>query len=88
MRHHAPLLIALVLSVGVWSCGDDPQSQDPTATATAAAATAPAPPEDVEGIITQLEKDWVAAIQKKDTAALDRILAPISSAPVRPPTHL
>jgi hypothetical protein len=23
-----------------------------------------------------LEKDWVAAIQKKDTAALDRILAP------------
>ena len=76
MRPHALLLIALVLSVGVWSCGDDPQSQDPTATATAAAATAPAPTEDVEGIITQLEKDWVAAIQKKDTAALDRILAP------------
>jgi ketosteroid isomerase-like protein len=29
----------------------------------------------VEGTITQLEKDWVAAIEKKDTATLDRILA-------------
>jgi ketosteroid isomerase-like protein len=76
LRRHALPLIAVVLSLGAWSCGNNPQSDDSiTTTATAAAATAPAPPEDVEGTITQLEKDWVAAIQKKDTVTLDRILA-------------
>jgi ketosteroid isomerase-like protein len=74
MRHQALPLIALVLSLGVWSCANNSKPQEPIATATA--ATAPAPAEDVEGTITQLEKDWVAAIQKKDTATLDRILAP------------
>jgi hypothetical protein len=76
MRCHALPLIALVLSLGVWSCGNSPQSEDSIATtATAAAATAPASTEDVEGTIIQLEKDWVAAIQKKDTVTLDRIFA-------------
>jgi ketosteroid isomerase-like protein len=73
MRHHALPFIALVLSVGVWSCSNTPKAQEPATPA--AAAAAPAPSEDVEGTITQLEKDWVAAIEKKDTATLDRLLA-------------
>jgi ketosteroid isomerase-like protein len=73
MRNHALPLIGLFLTLGVWSCSSSPKAEEPVASATA--ATAPAPTEDVEGTITQLEKDWVAAIQKKDTAALDRILA-------------
>ena len=50
-----------------------------TAPASPPAAPAPAPvaapTEDVEATITQLERDWVAAIMKKDTAAINRLLA-------------
>ena len=41
----------------------------------AAPAIAAAPPEDVAATITQLEKDWVAAIVKKDVATIDALLA-------------
>ena len=73
MRNHALPLIGLVLTLGVWSCSTNPKAEE--AVAPAVAATAPAPTEDVEGTITQLEKDWVAAIEKKDIATLDRLLA-------------
>jgi ketosteroid isomerase-like protein len=71
MKHRALALIGLVLTVSVWSCTNAPQ---PQATPAPAAATSTAP-QDVEATIAQLEKDWVAAIVKKDTATLDRLLA-------------
>jgi len=71
MRNQTLSLIALVLTLGVWSCTGTAQPQETKA----AAAVASAPAEDVEGTITQLEKDWVAAIEKKDTATLDKLLA-------------
>jgi hypothetical protein len=69
MRHRVLPLIGLVLTVGGWSCTNTPQ---PQATAAAAASAAA---QDVEATIAQLERDWVAAIVKKDTATLDRLLA-------------
>jgi ketosteroid isomerase-like protein len=38
-------------------------------------AVAPAPEENVEATIIQLEREWVAAIMKKDTATIERLLA-------------
>ena len=57
------------------ACGQAPPAAAPASTAPAA-APAPAPPEDVSAVITQLERDWVEAIIKKDTATIDRLLAP------------
>ena len=74
MRNYALPLISLVLTLGVWSCSENSKPKETVAPAVA--ATAPAPTENVEATITQLEKDWVTAILKKDTATLDRILAP------------
>ena len=71
MKHGTLLVAGLALAVTAWSCGNVPEPQKP-----AAATVAPAvPAEDVEPAIMQLEKDWVVAIAKKDTAALDRLLA-------------
>src|SRR5436190_2108716 len=66
------LNLGSVLTFGAWSCTNAPAPQ----TTATPAVSAPAPAENVEATITQLEKDWVAAIQKKDTATLDRLLAP------------
>jgi len=71
MRHRALPLIGLVLTVGAWSCTNTPQPQASASPAAGASAAA----QDVEATIAQLEKDWVAAIVKKDTATLDRLLA-------------
>jgi ketosteroid isomerase-like protein len=71
MRDRVPPLIGLILTVGVWSCTNTPQPQATAAPAGAALAAT----QDVEQTISQLERDWVAAIVKKDTATLDRLLA-------------
>ena len=71
MRQRILPLISVVLTIGVWSCTSSPQPQ----TTAAPAAAAPAAAQDVEQTIAQLEKDWVAAIVKKDTATLNRLLA-------------
>jgi hypothetical protein len=71
MRQRVLPLIGVVLTVGVWSCTNSPQPQTTAAPAAAASAAA----QDVEQTIAQLEKDWVAAIVKKDTATLNRLLA-------------
>ena len=63
-------LAGLVLTLAVWSCTNTPTPSE------AAAPAVAAPAEDVEATIIQLEKDWVAAIVSKDTATLERILAP------------
>jgi ketosteroid isomerase-like protein len=61
MKNYALALAALMLSVGAWSGTAAPaQSEDAKA---------------VQATVVQLEKDWVAAIAKKDVATLDRLLA-------------
>jgi len=72
MKYGIPHVAGLVLAVTAWSCANVPEPQKPAAATTAAAAV---PAEDVESTVIQLERDWVLAIEKKDTAALDRLLA-------------
>ena len=71
MRPHALAFIPLAVSIGAWSCTTAPGTQTNAAPAVAAAAAA----EDVPATIIRLENDWVAAITKKDAAALERLLA-------------
>src|SRR5688500_6975203 len=52
-----------------------PPEEEPVPSVTNAPATPSASAEDVEATIAQLERDWVAAIVKKDEVALDRLLA-------------
>jgi ketosteroid isomerase-like protein len=66
-------MIALAAGVALASgaCTLPPPTPDETAPLPAVGTTG----EDVEATIAQLERDWVAAIVKKDAAALDRLLA-------------
>jgi ketosteroid isomerase-like protein len=67
----APLVVAAAIVAAACSQGTAPATPPAeTALGPAAAST-----EDVEATITQLERDWVAAIIKKDTATIDRLLA-------------
>ena len=59
---------AVIASVVLFPSLPEPQTA-------AAVVTAPAPAEDVAAAITQPEKDWVTAIEKKDSATLERLLA-------------
>ena len=61
-----------ILAAGVWSCTSAPEKKDTSSTAVAAT---PASTENVEQVITGLEKDWTTAIVNKDTATLDKLLA-------------
>ena len=70
MRNHPLALILLASVAGVWGCANTPATQAAAPAVTAAAAT-----EDVPAVISQLERDWIAAIEKKDAATLDRLLA-------------
>ena len=67
----APFVVAAALVAA--DCNQGPAPAAPPAESAPAVAAAPA--EDVEATITQLERDWVAAIMKKDTATIDRLLA-------------
>ncbi|NOT28112.1 MAG: nuclear transport factor 2 family protein [Acidobacteria bacterium] len=67
----APFVVAAAIAAA--ACNQAPAPAAPPAESAPAVAAAPA--EDVEATITQLERDWVAAIIKKDTAAIDRLLA-------------
>jgi hypothetical protein len=68
---YIPLLLASTL--GAAACAQEPSQ--PVASVAAAPAAVAAPTENVEAVISQLERDWVAAIVKKDTATLERLLA-------------
>ena len=61
-----------VAGLGI-ACSQPPATTSSSSAAAPVSATAPA--EDVEATIAQLERNWVQAIVKKDTAALERILA-------------
>ena len=70
----AYLRLAIViglLGAGTLSCTEARSKAEPAA----AAAANPEEPEDVEAVITGLEKQWASAIVKKDTAALEALLA-------------
>jgi ketosteroid isomerase-like protein len=70
------LLTLLLVSAFVASSCTQPESPAAgPAVQAAQPAAAPAPTEDVPAVITQLEREWVDAIVKKDVAALDRLLA-------------
>jgi ketosteroid isomerase-like protein len=76
MKRQLIVLAVVAAAFGVASCtqGAPPEPSSPEPAAIAPGVAPPAA-EDVEGTITQLERDWVQAIVKKDAAALDRLLA-------------
>jgi len=73
MKRILLVMVVVVAVFGVWSCSGTRETNALPASPVVSAAAASA--EDVEGVITQLERDWAAAIVKKDVAALDRFLA-------------
>jgi len=76
MKPQRMLPAVLAAAIAAVSCTQaaPPEASTPAPAATAPAA-APAAAEDIEATISQLERDWVAAIVKKDTAVLNRLLA-------------
>ena len=76
MQRQLMFLAVLVSLVSAVSCAREaPREQASPAPTTVATEAAPLATQNVEATITQLEREWVAAIVKKDTAALDRLLA-------------
>lgn len=76
MPRQLMILVVLAAAFAAASCtqGAPPEGASP-APATTAPVVAPPVAEDVEATISQLERDWVGAIVKKDAATLDRLLA-------------
>ena len=71
MKKVAFFLILTAVFAGISSCAQAPEPAAEKTYAAAISATA----EDAVAVITQLEKDWVAAIVKKDVPVLERVLA-------------
>jgi ketosteroid isomerase-like protein len=71
IRHLSVLLLAGAIGVSIVSCAREEASAPAPEPAAAVATTG----EDVQGVISDLEREWVAAIVKKDGAALGRLLA-------------
>jgi ketosteroid isomerase-like protein len=71
------LLIALAAVGALAACTQGSPSggaSDPSV-ATNEAALAPPETENVEAVVSQLEREWVSAIVKKDSVTIDRLLA-------------
>lgn len=66
------LPIAVASAILAASCT---QAVPPEESASAPASVAPTATEDVEAVVTQLERDWVAAIINNDVEAVDQLLA-------------
>ena len=74
MTHKLTCIVVLGSMLTAGACARETRQE--AAPATPAVAAAPTESrEQIEATITQLERDWVAAIVKKDTASLDRLLA-------------
>lgn len=71
MRHLIVALILVCVSGWLVSCAENAGPK----TSVAPPVTQAQDPKQTEAEIIQLEKDWVAAIQKKDLATLGQILA-------------
>ena len=64
-------VLLVIVSTFMAACAPSPEESK-------AAVLTPAPnakAEDTQQVITQLEREWVAAILAKDTAAIDRLLS-------------
>jgi hypothetical protein len=75
MRRSLLTLITLGGILAAASCAAPGESQEPATISAAPTAAAVEPAENVEEIITRLEREWAAAIVNKDTATIDRLLA-------------
>ncbi len=77
MQRHLKLLAAAAAAVVLAACsqGSVPTASAPPEPAAPTPAVASSTPAEVEAAVTQLERDWVAAIVKKDADALDKLLA-------------
>lgn len=73
MTRHSMASFVVASAIAAAACNPGPAPVAPPAES--APAPVAAPSEDVEATITQLEREWVAAIVKKDTATIDRLLA-------------
>jgi ketosteroid isomerase-like protein len=70
-RHLMLLAATAVVAIAMGCAREQPRPVTVADTSTAVATTG----EEIQATITQLERDWVSAIVKKDQAALDRLLA-------------
>jgi ketosteroid isomerase-like protein len=71
MKKVALFILLSAVSVVVWSCVQAPTPAEQKTYPPAISAST----EDTVAVITQLEKDWVAAIVNKEVAVLERVLA-------------
>ena len=78
MKRLTLALIVVIAIFGVWSCAPttEPAGSSTTPAISAPAATpASASTQNTEAEITQLERDWAAAIVNRDAATVNRLLA-------------
>lgn len=73
MKQIISIALLVVAALSFSSCA--PAEPTATSSATTAATTAASPAENVEQVITQLEREWAEAGVKADAAALDRLIA-------------
>jgi ketosteroid isomerase-like protein len=71
MKRTAFVLLVIVSTFMVSACAASPEESKAAVITAAPKANA----EDLQQVITQLEREWVAAILAKDTAAIDRLLS-------------
>ena len=74
MTHTLTVMVVAASMLTVGACAREMREEATPATPPAAAAPAESG-EQIEATITRLERDWVAAIVKKDTTTLDSLLA-------------
>ena len=75
MSRHVNLLIAAGVALAASSCTPATVVDETAAMFGTGARPAATDTKEVEAAVTQLERDWVAAIVRKDAAVLDRLLA-------------
>jgi ketosteroid isomerase-like protein len=73
MRRILYVLIFVVVAVSLSSCSATEQKTTSSAAPTASATTTPS--ENVEQAVAQMERDWAAALLKRDVATIERIVA-------------
>jgi ketosteroid isomerase-like protein len=86
IRHLSLLLLAAAIGVAT-ACAREEAPADVAEPAAPAVVPAAAVSEHVQGTISDLEREWVAAIVNKDGATLDRLLA-ADFAGTSPSAHL
>jgi ketosteroid isomerase-like protein len=74
MAHKLTFILMFVSTLTAGACAREMREEGAPA-APQAATTPTGSNEQIEATVTQLEREWVAAIVKKDAAALDRLLA-------------